>query len=290
MSAQRSMYRDGEVLDVAELTHIANRIRQLSVEAVYEAKAGHLGGPLSVAEILAVIYFGVAKVDPQRPSASTRDRVVLSKGHSAVALYAALALRGYFPVDELLTFDSVGSRLQGHPDMTALPGLDMSTGSLGQGLSVGAGMALSCRFTGEDHRVFVVVGDGECQEGQGWEAAHFAAEHGLSNLCAVVDANGRSQWGRQQPPHEPVPHLAERWQALGCDVVTGDGHDVNFRVDALRNAGSSGDRPTCVIARTVKGKGVERFEGDFEWHSKVPTPDEFSEVMTELKDREATRA
>lgn len=290
MSAQRSTYRDSGAPGYAELARLANRIRQLSVEAVYTAGAGHIGGPLSVAEILTALYFAVANVDPDQPSAPDRDRVLLSKGHSAIALYAAMALRGYFDVDELLTFDSIDSRLQGHPDMTALPGLDMSTGSLGQGLSVGAGMALACRLTGHDYRVFVVLGDGECQEGQVWEAAHFASAEGLNNLVAVVDANGLSQWGRRLPPHEPVPHLAERWSAFGWNVVTGEGHDLKFLVDALGRSAASASGPTCVIARTVKGKGVKRFEGDYEWHSKVPTDEEFAEVMAELRDQEAARA
>jgi len=257
---------------------------------VYAAKAGHLGGPLSVSDILAALYFDVAHVDPQRPDDPKRDRVVLSKGHSSIALYATLAVRGYFGVDELATFDQIGSRLQGHPDMTRTPGVDISTGSLGQGLSVAAGMALASRLSGTPYRAFAILGDGECQEGQVWEAARFAASQQLGNLVAIVDANGLGQWGSELPPHEPVPGLANVWRAFGWDVIEGDGHDLAFLTAVLDVPYADYGTPRCVVAQTVKGRGVKRFEGNYKWHSRVPTDAEYAEIVTEFDDTEPVHA
>jgi len=270
-----------------DLRAVARWVRREVIKAVHVAKGGHIGGPLSVTEILVALYFNVMNVDPARPDMPDRDRLVLSKGHSSIALYAVLARRGFFPPEELYTFDAIDSRLQGHPDMTVTPGVDMSTGSLGQGLSTGAGMALGARMSARPFHTFVVLGDGECQEGQVWEAAMFAAENGLSNLTAIVDVNGLPQWGLARGPHEPVPLLREKWQAFGWDVREVDGHDLDALTRELTAAKASAERPTCLLARTVKGKGVSFMEGDFNWHSRVPTDAELSAALRELGGEEA---
>ena len=223
--------------EVERLAEIARRIRVEVVRTVHHAKGGHLGGPLSAAEILAALYFRVARVRPEEPEWPERDRIILSKGHSSVGLYAAMALRGYFPVDELATFDAVHSRLQGHPDMNLLPGLDISTGSLGMGISAGVGMALGARLTGSPARTFVMLGDGECQEGQVWEAAFVASRYGLDRLIAIVDHNRLSQFGwlagtapeRTALPPEMPGELTARWAAFGWRVLERP-HDGRRRI------------------------------------------------------------
>jgi transketolase len=277
--------------DAAELTRlreVARRIRVEIIRAVNHARAGHIGGPLSAADILSVLYFRVLRIRPEEPAWADRDRFILSKGHSSIALYAAMALRGYFPVEELLTFDSAHSRLQGHPDMTRLPGLDMSTGSLGMGLSAGMGMALGARLTGRACRTYVMLGDGECQEGEVWEAAMAAARYGLDTLIAIVDHNRLQQYGwpgdgpdGRTPPQVPG-ELAAKWSAFGWRVLEVDGHDVAAVCRVLEQAAQGDGRPVVVIADTVKGKGVSFMEGHFFWHTRTLKPDEFSVAMAEL--------
>ncbi|HJW22775.1 MAG TPA: transketolase [Candidatus Limnocylindrales bacterium] len=275
-------------VDVAALREVARRIRVEVIRSVNHARAGHIGGPLSAAEILAVLYFQVLRIRPDEPAWPDRDRFILSKGHSAIGLYAAMALRGYFPVEELLTFDAAHSRLQGHPDMTRLPGLDMSTGSLGMGISAAMGIALAARLTGRDIRSYVLLGDGECQEGQVWEAAMAAPRYHLDNLIAIVDHNRLQQYGwpgdgpdGRVPPQMPG-ELAAKWRAFGWRVLEVDGHDVAALVAVLEEAGRGDGRPTVVIAATTKGKGVSFMEGHYYWHTRAIKPDEYASAMAEL--------
>jgi transketolase len=280
-------------LDAAELARLEEAARQIRVEivrTVNHARGGHLGGPLSAADILAALYFRTLRIRPEEPTWPDRDRLVLSKGHSSVGLYAAMALRGYFPVDELATFDAIHSRLQGHPDMNLLPGLDMSTGSLGMGISAGVGMAIGARLTGRESRTFVILGDGECQEGQVWEAAFVAARYGLDNLVAIVDHNGLQQFGwlaEASPERIPLPpegpgELVAKWSAFGWRVLEVDGHDMADIVRTLDVAVQGDGRPVAVIAHTVKGRGVSFMEGKYYWHTRILTPDEFATAMADL--------
>lgn len=277
-----------------ELRRTAIRLRRHVVESVHHAGAGHLGGPMSATEILVALYFEVMKIDPSRPDDPDRDRFILSKGHSSIGLYAALALRGYFPEEELRTFDAIDSRLQGHPDMSVLPGLDMSTGSLGQGLSPGVGMALAARKQERDFHTWVVVGDGDSQEGQIWEAAFIAARYGLDNLTCILDWNGLQQYGwptdagyasgDRLPPQE---NPAARWESFGWRTEQIDGHDLQQVVDACERARAGNGQPTLIIAKTVKGKGISYMEGDFAWHSKPVTDEDLRIAQEELAAQEA---
>jgi transketolase len=278
-------------VDAAELDRlreVARTVRVEVVRAVNHARAGHLGGPLSAADLLAALYFHVLRIRPDEPAWPDRDRFVLSKGHSSIGLYAAMALRGYFPVEELLTFDAANSRLQGHPDMTRLPGLDMSTGSLGMGISAGMGIALGARLTGRDSKAFVMLGDGECQEGEVWEAAMAAARYGLDNLIAIIDHNKLQQYGwpgdgpdGRTPPVEPG-ELVAKWTAFRWRVLEVDGHDMADILRVLAEAGRGDGRPVAVIAHTVKGKGVSYMEGHYFWHTRAIKPEEFAIAMADL--------
>lgn len=274
--------------EIRRLEEAARRIRVGIIRGVNEAKAGHLGGPLSAADILAALYFHVMRIRPNEPDWPDRDRFILSKGHSSIGLYAALALRGYFPVEELLTFDRRGSRLQGHPDMTRLPGLDMSTGSLGMGISAGVGVALGCRLAGRDARTFVMLGDGECQEGEVWEAAFLAPRYNLDNLVAIVDHNKLQQYGwpgagpdDRLPPAWPG-ELKAKWSAFGWRVLEVDGHDMAAVVRVLEEATVGDGRPVAVIADTIKGRGVSFMEGRYYWHTRAMTAEEFATAMSDL--------
>lgn len=262
---------------------MARQIRRLVVQSVHQAQGGHIGGPLSMADLLAVLYGRILRVRPDEPGWPERDRLILSKGHSAIGLYAALALKGFFPVAELATFDHVDSRLQGHPDLTVTPGVDMSSGSLGMGLSAGLGMALSTRFTGRSFRTYVLLGDGECQEGQVWEAAMVAARYGVDALTAIVDWNGLQQYGWQATGYQaPDPALGAKWAAFGWQVIDVDGHDCGQILGALAQAAATSGRPTVILARTVKGKGVSFMEGNYVWHAKVPSGKDLARAMAEL--------
>lgn len=275
--------------EIGRLEEKARRIRVEIIRAVNKAKAGHLGGPLSAADVFAALYFHVMRIRPEEPDWPDRDRFVLSKGHSSIGLYATLALRGYFPVEELGTFDSVGTRLQGHPDMTKLPGLDMSTGSLGMGVSAGLGIALGARLTGRSEvRTYVMLGDGECQEGEVWEAAMVAARYGLDRLIAIVDHNKLQQYGwagdgpdGRLPPETPG-ELVAKWTAFGWRVLEVDGHRMSAVVEVLDRAREGDGRPTVVISHTVKGKGVSFMEGHYYWHTRTLTSDEFATAMADL--------
>jgi len=274
--------------EVARLAEIARQIRVQVIKAVYTARAGHLGGPLSAADMLAALYFHVMRIRPDEPAWPDRDRFILSKGHSSIGLYAAMALRGYFPVEELATFDAAHSRLQGHPDMTRLPGLDMSSGSLGMGISAGMGMALGARLTGRASRTYVMLGDGECQEGEVWEAAMAAARYGLDNLVAIVDHNKLQQYGwpgdgpdGRTPPEVPG-ELVAKWSAFGWRVLEMNGHDVADILRVLEEAGRGDGRPVAVIAHTVKGKGVSFMEGHYYWHTRAIKPDELATALADL--------
>jgi transketolase len=274
--------------DVARLVEIARRIRVETVRTVHAAHAGHLGGSLSEADILAALYFHVLRIRPEQPDWPERDRFVLSKGHASIGLYAALALRGYFPVDVLPSFDSAGTILQGHPDMTVTPGIDMSTGSLGMGLSAAVGIALGNRLQGRDARTCVLLGDGECQEGAVWEAAFVAARYGLDRLIAVVDHNKLQQYGWQgdsidhRLPPEAPGELVAKWTAFGWRVLDVDGHDMGRLVDAFAAAAEGDGRPVAIIANTSKGHGVSWAEGRWDSHTKVPTDAELAQALAEL--------
>jgi transketolase len=279
-----------DAVDITALEDRARAARREIVRAVSRAGAGHLGGPLSAVDLLVALYGGILRVRPEEPDWFERDRFVLSKGHASIGLYSVLALSGYFPVEELTTFDAIGSRLQGHPDMTRLPGLDMSTGSLGVGISPGVGMAIGTRRRGLDSRVFVMLGDGECQEGQVWEAAISAVRYRLDNLFVIVDVNGLQQFGwtdaatggRTRPWSSDA--LAAIWAAFGWRTTTLDGHDMAAILHGLDTAiASAGDgRPTAILAETVKGRGVSFMEDRFEWHARVPNDDESARALQEL--------
>lgn len=270
----------------AELLAMSARARKLIVQTIHTAGAGHLGGPLSATDLLIQLYFNQLRIDPARPDWQERDRFILSKGHASIGLYVVLALRGYFPLEELTTFDQIDSRLQGHPDMKALPGLDMSTGSLGQGLSPGVGMALAARLKGLDFRTWVMLGDGEIQEGQIWEACFTASRLELDNVTAILDYNRLPQFGwpstagftRERPIDDPVA----KFRAFGWNVVECDGHDHGEIRDAIAAAIAHRGRPTAIVAHTVKGKGVSFMEDDFNWHAKVPTDEHLANAIAEL--------
>ena len=276
--------------DLADLAGRAAEARRRIVGAVGRAKAGHLGGPLSAVDVLTVLYGGVLRVRPDEPDWPDRDRFVLSKGHASIGLYAVLAVAGFIPIEELDTFDALGTRLQGHPDMTRLPALDMSTGSLGLGISAAVGMALGARRQELDIRVFAMVGDGECQEGQVWEAAIFAAREGLDRLVVIVDVNGLQQFGWVDPTdgsrRRPwsTDRLAAIWGSFGWRTIRVDGHDLAAISAGLRTAvvDSVPGQPTVVLAETVKGRGVSFMEGRFEWHARVPTAQETAQALSEL--------
>ena len=268
--------------DVKGLKEIADRLRVDVVEMTTAAGSGHPGGSLSSADLMAVLYFGgVMRHDPKNPAWEDRDRFVLSKGHVAPVLYAALAESGYFPVEELMTLRKLGSRLQGHPVRGKVPGVEMSTGSLGQGLSMVCGIALAGRMDGRDYRTFCLLGDGELQEGQNWEAAMFASQYGLSNLIAFVDRNHLQITGDTEKAVGLNP-LPEKWRAFGWNVIVIDGHDIAMIIEAIEKAKEPSDRPTVVIMETVKGKGVSFMENNPAFHGKAATEEERDEAIMEL--------
>ena len=264
------------------LSRVANQIRINIIEAVYNAKCGHPGGSLSIAEIMTYLYFEEMNIDPKNPKDPLRDRFVLSKGHTAPALYATLAERGYFPREDLKTLRKTSSYLQGHPDMKSVPGVDMSTGSLGQGISAACGMALSSKLDGNPYRVYTVLGDGESEEGQVWEAAMFAAHYKLDNLVAILDLNGLQIDGPITEVMNPTPH-DEKFRAFGWNVITIDAHNFDEIEAALKNARATKGRPTAIIARSVKGKGVSYMENACEWHGQAPKEDLYKVAISDLE-------
>ena len=277
-----------------DLEALARRGRLHVIETVAHSGAGHIGGPLSAMDLLVALYFRVLRIRPDEPQWAERDRFILSKGHSSAALYTVLAMRGYIPVEELLTFDTGGSRLQGHPDMLLCPGVDASTGSLGQGLAVGLGMAMGARRRGLDAHTFVMLGDGEIQEGQVWETVHQAPRYGAGNLTAIVDCNGLQQFGWPLAPGEvhrgnrrdpwAGVNLRAVFEGFGWDVVEIDGHDFDQIMRAYAHARdiSAGSVPTVILARTVKGRGVSFTEGRVEWHARAATAAEAEAARAEL--------
>ncbi|WP_244972878.1 transketolase [Fusobacterium necrophorum] len=248
---------------------------------ICEAKSGHPGGSLSIVDILTALYYGEMKIDPTKPKMEGRDRFVLSKGHAAPALYAVLAERGYFPKEELMTLRKFGSHLQGHPDMKKVPGVEISTGSLGQGLSVANGMALNAKLFQEEYRVYVMMGDGELQEGQIWEAAMTAAHYKLDNLCAFVDVNNLQIDGSVDVVMGVEP-LDKKWEAFGWNVISIDGHNFEEIFSALETAKTCKGKPTLILAKTVKGKGVSFMENVCGFHGTAPTAEEREKALAEL--------
>lgn len=264
-----------------ELMKTACKVRMGIIEATHAANSGHPGGSLSAAEMFTYLYFREMKVDPKEPKKADRDRFVLSKGHTAPGLYSVLANRGFFPVEELKTLRKIGSRLQGHPNMNETPGVDMSTGSLGQGVSAAAGMALAAKKQGKDLRVYTLLGDGEIEEGQVWEAMMFAHHYGLDNLCVVVDNNDLQIDGRIADVIDPYP-IPEKFKAFGLNVIEIDGHDFDQIEAAMNKARHTKDVPTAIIMKTTKGKGVSFMEDQAGWHGKAPDDDQYRQAMDEL--------
>ncbi len=262
------------------LSTLATKIRMGALTAIHSAKSGHPGGSLSIAEILAYLYFKEMNVDPKDPKNEKRDRFVLSKGHTCPALYATLAERGYFDTELLKTFRHIGSILQGHPDMKHIPGVDMSTGSLGQGVSAACGMALSAKLSDDSYRVFTIMGDGEQEEGEVWEAAMFAAHHKLNNLCVIVDFNGLQIDGNVTDVLNPTP-LDEKYRAFGFNVLEIDGHDFD-QIENAFTAARASDKPTVILAKCIKGRGVSFMENRYEWHGNAPSDEQYEQAMAEL--------
>ena len=260
----------------------ATKVRMGIIEGVYNAKSGHPGGSLSVADMLTYLYFAKMNVDPANPLMAERDRLVLSKGHTAPALYSVLAQRGFFPEEELKTLRHIGSKLQGHPVYKKVPGVDMSTGSLGQGISAACGMALSGKISDDYYKVYAVLGDGEIQEGQVWEAAMFAAHYQLDNLIAIVDNNGLQIDGRVSEVMSPYP-IDEKFRAFGWYVITIDAHDFNQIEKAFEEAERVVNQPVVIIQKSIKGKGVSFMEDNVSWHGVAPNEEQYNKAMEELK-------
>lgn len=269
-------------MDVIELKKIANEVRKGIVTSVHSAKAGHPGGSLSAADVFTYLYFEEMNIDPADPKKADRDRFVLSKGHTAPGLYSVLAQRGYFPVEDLKTLRHIGSYLQGHPDMKHIPGVDMSSGSLGQGLSAAVGMALAGKMDKKDYRVYALCGDGEIQEGQIWEAAMFAGHRKLDNLVVIVDNNNLQIDGPIDEVCSPYP-IDKKFEAFNFHVINIDGNDFDEIAAAFKEARETKGMPTAIIAHTVKGKGVSYMENQAGWHGKAPNDEEYQIAMEDLK-------
>ena len=267
--------------EILEMQKIACKVRIWTIEGVFNAKSGHPGGSLSAADMMTYLYFKEMNVDPKNPKDPDRDRFVLSKGHCCPALYAVLALKGYFATDEIKVLRHIGAMLQGHPDMKGTPGVDMSSGSLGQGVSAACGMALAGKLDNKDYRVYAMLGDGECEEGQVWEAAMFASHMKLDNLCLIVDFNGLQIDGHVNDVAGLEP-LDEKFAGFGFEVIKIDGNDFNEIETALEKAKTVKGKPTVIIANTVKGKGISYMENQVGWHGKAPNADEYKIAMDEL--------
>lgn len=267
---------------VRELEIAATKVRMGIIEGVHSAKAGHPGGSLSCADVLTYLYMHRMNVDPQNPKDPNRDRMVMSKGHSAPALYSALALRGFFPFEDLKTLRKVDSYLQGHPVINKVPGVDASTGSLGQGISAACGMALSAKISCDTYKVYAVLGDGELEEGEVWEAAMFASHYKLDNLVAIVDNNNLQIDGKISDVMSPYP-IDEKFEAFGWHVINIDGHDFNRIEKAFNEAETVLEKPTVIILRTLKGRGVSFMENSVDWHGKAPNDEEYKVAMDDLK-------
>ena len=269
---------------IKELKNIANDVRIGIIDSTHAAKCGHPGGSLSIADILVYLYFEKMNIDPKNPKMENRDRFVLSKGHTAPGLYATLAHRGFFPVEDLLTLRKIDSYLQGHPDMNKIPGVDMTTGSLGLGISAACGMALAGKVDNKDYRVYTIIGDGESEEGQVWEASMFASHYKLDNLCVILDLNGLQIDGHITEVMNPTPH-DKKFEAFGFHVITIDGHDFNEIEAAFAEAEATKGQPTVIIANTIKGKNVSFMENSVNWHGAAPNDEQHALAIAELKER-----
>lgn len=264
-----------------ELAIIANKVRKHALTGVYNAASGHPGGSLSIADVITLLYFEVMNVDPKNPKDPSRDRFVLSKGHTAPALYGTLAERGFFPTEDIKTLRRVDSYLQGHPDMNKVPGVDMSTGSLGQGVSVAGGMALAAKLDNKDFRVYTILGDGELEEGQVWEQAMFAAHYKLDNLTAFIDFNGLQIDGNVTDVMNPTP-IDKKFEAFGWNVIVTDAHDFDALMAAIDEAKATKGKPTAVIMKSVKGKNVSFMENNAGWHGAAPNEEQYNQAIAEL--------
>ena len=266
---------------LCELSIIANKVRKHALTAVYSANSGHPGGSLSIADLLALLYFEKMNIDPKNPKMDTRDRFVLSKGHTAPALYGVLAERGFFPTEDIKTFRKTGSYLQGHPDMKHIPGIDMSTGSLGQGVSAAGGMALAAKLDNKGYRVYTVLGDGELEEGQVWEQAMFAAHYKLDNLTAFIDFNGLQIDGDITKVMNPTP-IDKKFEAFGWNVLTADAHNIEELSEAIETAKKTKGKPTAIVMKSIKGKNVSFMENNSAWHGAAPNKEQYEQAIGEL--------
>ena len=272
----------GKITNVEELKDIAKKVRRGIIEEVYQAQSGHPGGSLSVADILTVLYFNELNINGNEPNWEERDRLILSKGHCSPALYSCLANRGFFEEEKLKDFRKISKKLQGHPDMRKIPGVDMTTGSLGQGLSAANGMAIAGKLDKKDYRVYCILGDGEIEEGQVWEAAMAAAHYKLDNLCVIVDNNNLQIDGKIADVIDPYS-IEEKFRSFGFQVININGHDIEEIIKAFEVARNVKNKPTCIIAKTIKGKGVSFMENKVEWHGKAPNKEQYEQAIKELK-------
>ena len=272
-----------KIEDNKKLEEMTKKVRLGIIEAVYSNQSGHPGGSLSIADIMTVLYFNEMNIDNENPKWEDRDRLILSKGHCSPALYSALANRGYFPVEDLKTFRNINSYLQGHPDMKHIPGVDMTTGSLGQGLSAANGMAISAKLDNKNYRVYCILGDGEIEEGQIWEAAMTSAKYKLDNLCVIVDNNNLQIDGTIEEVMSPYP-IDEKFRSFGFQIINIDGHNIREIIDALDVAKNVKEKPVCIIAKTIKGKGISYMENKAEWHGKAPNEEQYELALKELEE------
>ena len=270
-----------KITNIEELNKIATQVRKGIIEQVYKAQSGHPGGSLSIADILTVLYFNELNVDEKNPKWEDRDRMILSKGHCSPALYSCLANRGFFDQKELQSFRDIESNLQGHPDMNKVPGVDMTTGSLGQGLSAANGMAIAGKMDNKNYRVYCILGDGEIEEGQIWEAAMAANKYKLDNLCVIIDNNNLQIDGTIEEVMSSYP-IDEKFKSFGFQIINIDGHDIDEILKAFEVAKNIKGKPTCIIAKTVKGKGVSFMENQVGWHGKAPNEEQYNQAMSEL--------
>jgi len=270
------------VEEIKELENMAKRVRRGIIQAVYSNKSGHPGGSLSIADILTVLYFKELNIDEKNPKWENRDRLVLSKGHCSPVLYSCLANRGFFDISELDKFRNIDGMLQGHPDMVKIPGVDMTSGSLGQGLSVSNGMALAGKLDKKDYRVYCIMGDGEIEEGQVWESAMAASHYKLDNLCVIIDNNNLQIDGEINKVMNSYP-IDEKFRSFGFQVIHIDGHNIDEIIKAFEVAKEIKGKPTCIIAKTIKGKGISFMENQVQWHGKAPNEEQFEQAMKELE-------
>lgn len=273
--------KNEKVENIDQLKQLAKNVRRGIIQAVYSGKSGHPGGSLSIADIITVLYFNEMNINPENPKDENRDRLVLSKGHCAPALYSVLSNKGFFDIEELQTLRNINSRLQGHPDMKKIPGVDMTTGSLGQGLSAANGMAIAGKLDNKDYRVYCVLGDGEIEEGQIWEAAMASNKYKLDNLCVIVDNNNLQIDGTIEEVMSSYP-IDEKFKSFGFQIINIDGHDIDEILKAFEVARNIKGKPTCIIAKTVKGKGISFMENQVGWHGKAPNEEQYIQAIKEI--------